>query len=487
MADMFVTKLNQVYAQVQCDQGIAMELYEHFTYMVPGYQWSPKFKFGSWDGKIREFKRGNNTIRAGLYSELKKFATERDYSFTDDGSFGYSEFSEKEALEFIGTIGLPNEYQVRDYQLKAFVGAVREGRCIRISPTASGKSLIIYMLFRFYQELHGEQQLIIVPTKGLVAQMAGDFRDYGYRGDIYQIEGGVSKNTNCDCTISTWQSIYKEQKSWFDRFTTIIGDEVHLFAANSLTGIMDKSFNARYRFGFTGTLQDSKTSEMCLIGMFGKIHKVISTHELMEQGHVANLKIKGLLLKYPEHVRNKLKKMSYPDEMEYIRRSPERARFIKNLVLSLKGNSLVLFIGNEYGKALFEMVKAAAPDRPIFYCDGGTDTENREFMRKIIEEHDDAIIFGSRGTMSTGSNTKSLHNVIFASPLKSKVSNLQSIGRGLRKSATKFAVVLYDIADDLHHKSWMNHTLGHFKERVKVYLAEKFKFKLYEIDLVVKE
>lgn len=484
MSDMHVKKLNNVWAQVECDQGIAMELYEHFTYMVEGYQWSPKFKYGQWDGAIREFKRTNNTIRAGLYDDLKKFAEARDYSFSDDGSFGFTEYSIAEANEFIESLDLPAPYnEVRDYQIKAFVGAIREGRCIRISPTASGKSLIIYLLARFY----GLKTLIIVPTKGLVAQMASDFQEYGYKEEVHKIQAGEKKVSRHKITVSTWQSIYKETKSYFDMYDVIIGDEVHLFAANSLTGIMDKCFNAEFRFGFTGTLDETKCNEMCLRGMFGKIHKVISTHELMEQGHVAELKIKGILLKYPDHVRNKLKKMEYKDEMKFIATCPERNRFLKNLILSLKGNTLVLFRGNEFGKHIYQLVKDAAPDRNVFYSDGGTDTDDREYIRKIIEEYDDAIIFGSRGTMSTGSNTKSLHNVVFATPVKSKISNLQSIGRGLRKSATKFAVVLYDIADDLHYKSWMNHTIGHFKARVTTYLQEKFKFKLYEIDLVVKE
>jgi superfamily II DNA or RNA helicase len=485
MADMFIRKIDAVNAQVQCDSGIAHELYEHFTYMVPGYQWSPKFKYGSWDGKIHEFSMRTNTIRAGLYNELRQFAEARDYSFEDDGSFGYTEFSIAEAWDFINSLDLPPPYnEVRDYQVKAFVTCIREGRDIQISPTASGKSLIIYLVARYYNM----KTLIIVPTKGLVAQMASDFEDYGYRKPIHKIQGGVSKNSDHLFTVSTWQSLYKDSPEYFNQYEVIIGDEVHLFAANSLRGIMDKAKYAHNRFGFTGTLDDSKTNEMCLTGMFGKVHKVITTKELMDQKHVADLKIKGLLLKYPEHVRARLKKMTYHQEIEYLITSPERNRFIRNLVLSLKGNTLVLFRHTAHGKFMFETVKKAVGDsRPVFYSDGGTDTDEREFIRKVIEEHDNAIIFGSRGTMSTGSNTKSLHNIVFASPTKSKISNLQSIGRGLRKSATKFAVVLYDIADDLHWKGWLNHTLNHFKERVQTYLKEKFKFKLYEIDLVVKE
>jgi superfamily II DNA or RNA helicase len=253
---------------------------------------------------------------------------------------------------------------------------------------------------------------------------------------------------------------------------------------------MDKSKNAQYRFGFTGTLSGSKTHETCLIGLFGKIHQVTTTVELMEQGHIADFKIKGLLLKYPEHVRSANKKLTYQEEVKFLITCPERNRFIRNLIISLKGNTLVLFRHIEHGKFMFEETKkklGSDSKRKVFYIAGSSDADEREAVRKIIEIETDAIIFGSRGTMSTGSNTKSLHNLVFASPSKSKISTLQSIGRSLRKSKTKEAAILYDIADDLHWKSKLNYTLDHFKERVKIYMQEKFKFKLYEIDLTVKE
>jgi superfamily II DNA or RNA helicase len=249
---------------------------------------------------------------------------------------------------------------------------------------------------------------------------------------------------------------------------------------------MDKAYNAAHRHGFTGTLADSKTNEMCLEGMFGKIHQVVTTSELMEQGHVAQLKIKGLILKYPDHVRKKMKRVKYPDEVKFLVTCEARNRFIKNLVLSLPQNTMVMFHHIEHGKYMFEQVKKET-NRPVYYIAGGTDTEERERVRKILEVEDNAIIFGSRGTMSTGSNTKSLHNIIFASPTKSKIQTLQSIGRGLRKTELKTKVTLFDIADDLHCPGWTNYVLSHFKERVKIYLSESFDFKLYEIDLVVKQ
>lgn len=481
MSDIFIRRQNHVHAKIECDEGISMELAEEFTYFAEGYMWSPKFKYGQWDGKIREFNRRNNTMRIGLHHKLREWAGKNGYTVEDDGTFGYTEFSVEEAHDFINDLALPHPYNnVRDYQIKGFVGAVRENRCIRILPTASGKSLVIYLLARYY----GLKTLIIVPTKGLVSQMASDFEEYGYDRPIHQITGGVTKFGKCDITISTWQSLYKERPDYFDQYEVIIGDEVHLFAANSLTGIMDKARNAAYRFGFTGTLNGSKTNETCLTGMFGKVHKVVSTAELIEQKHIAELKIKIILLKYSEAVRNTLKKMTYQKEISWLISYPPRNRFIRNLALSLKGNTLILFTIVDHGKYLHEIItKKAEEGRNVYFIAGETDVDDREIIRKILETEDNAIVVASKGTTSTGSNTKKLHNIIFVHPSKSKIQNLQSIGRGLRKTEGKESATLYDLGDDLHYKSWKNHTLNHLMERVKIYIQEKFPYKIYEIDL----
>jgi superfamily II DNA or RNA helicase len=122
-------------------------------------------------------------------------------------------------------------------------------------------------------------------------------------------------------------------------------------------------------------------------------------------------------------------------------------------------------------------------DRKVFFVSGETDVDIREGIRKIVESETQAIIVASFGTFSTGINIRNLHNIIFASPSKSRIRNLQSIGRGLRKSDTKDAATLFDIADDMRHKKHENYTLKHFAERIKLYGEEKFKFKVYKIEL----
>jgi superfamily II DNA or RNA helicase len=171
--------------------------------------------------------------------------------------------------------------------------------------------------------------------------------------------------------------------------------------------------------------------------------------------------------------------------MDWLVTNEKRNKFIRNLAVTSKGNTLVLFqFVEKHGKVLYDLIKNKVHEgRRVFFVYGGTDVTDREAVRHICEKEDDAIIIASYGTFSTGINIPSIENVIFASPSKSKIRNLQSIGRGLRLKDGKTACNLYDIADNLQWKSWKNHTLNHAAERYKTYTEEQFKLKLIEIEL----
>lgn len=477
MESVYVEKLNETNARVRADAGILQEMSEYFTFTVPGAKFMPAVRNRVWDGKIRLLNSMTGIIYAGLTQHIQKFCKDREYKCDLADSFVDEEFSIKEAEDFIKTLDLP--FPVRDYQLDAFVHSVRSKRAVLLSPTASGKSLIIYLLTRYYNA----NTLIIVPTVSLVLQLATDFASYGYRDtdNIHTISAGVDKSSNSKITISTWQSIYKLPKEYFSKFDVVIGDEAHLFKAKSLTSILEKLTDCGYRFGFTGTLDGSQTHKLVLEGLFGAVRKVTTTAELMEQKHVADFKIKAIILKYPDEIKKQLKGATYQDEIDYIVRNNARNKFIKNLTLSLNGNILILYnYVEKHGKVLYDMI---SPEREAHFVHGGVDGEERENIRALIETSDNSVIVASYGTFSTGINIKNLHNVIFASPSKSRVRNLQSIGRGLRMSETKTSATLYDIADDISWKSKQNHTLSHFIERVKIYDEEKFSYKIYTVGL----
>jgi superfamily II DNA or RNA helicase len=340
---------------------------------------------------------------------------------------------------------------------------------------------MIYSIVRYYVEKE-QNILIVVPTTSLVEQMYKDFADYGW--DVgsfcHKIYAGKERETDSQVIITTWQSIYKLPKQYFSRFNVVVGDEAHNFKSKSLVSIMTKLFDVKYRFGFTGTLDGTQTHKWVLEGLFGPSYKIIKTDELMKKGHVATLDINILLLK---HSPNKFE--TFEDEVQYIINHEKRNKFIRNLALDLKGNTLILFSRVEgHGQPLYELINnSKTENRQVFFVHGGVNTEDREKVREITEKENNAIIVASYGTFSTGINIRNLHNVIFASPSKSRIRNLQSIGRVLRKSDNKTKATLYDIADDISYKSRKNYTLNHLIERIKIYNEENFNYDIVNIPL----
>lgn len=481
MTDIRIEKHNEVYSRILTDDmGILQELSDYFTFFVPGYKFMPAYKAKAWDGKVRLFNPMNKTLYAGLNLYVESFAKERSYIVEYDYDNSAKNFSLIEAKKYLEEQKFT--LQPRDYQIEAFVHAIRYSRGLFLSPTASGKSFIIYMILRW----HLSPTLIIVPTTTLVHQMASDFADYGFNSDKYchKIYAGQEKETCKPVIITTWQSIYKQPKSWFDQFDVVVGDEAHLFKSKSLTNIMTKLENCEYRYGFTGTLDGTKTHKLVLEGLFGPVKQVTTTKKLMDEKHLADFKIKIIVLKYSNQSRKDLAGLTYQNEMDFLVAHDARNKFIKNLTLSLEGNTLLLFqYVDKHGKLLYNLINDEVKDRHVFFVHGGVKGDERDEIRHIVEKENDAIIIASYGTFSTGVNIKNLHSVIFASPSKSKIRNLQSIGRGLRKSDTKESAVLYDIADDLTWRKKMNFTMKHLMERVSVYDEEKFEYKHYTVSI----
>jgi len=487
-----VEKLDQVYMRVFGDASVEQELADFFTYEYPGARFTPQYKARLWDGKVRLYDQIRKTIYIGLYQYIEKFCERNDYTLEQKGDSVYvnNNITYESTEQFLKELNLPSKIETRDYQIDAIQKALNDERTLLLSPTGSGKSLIIYSIMRHHIS-EGRKCVLIVPTTSLVEQMYSDFEDYSsdnkwsVKRHCQKLYSGFPKEFTGDVLITTWQSIYLQPKSWFKQFNVIFGDEAHQFKAKSLTSTMEKMDNIRYRVGTTGTLDNKKIHQLVLEGIFGPVHKVTSTKALMDSGRLTNLNITCLILKYSEEIRKERKNKTYQEEMDLLVTNEKRNRFIRNLAIASKGNTLVLFqYVEKHGKILYEMIKEKVhKDRKVFFVYGGTETADREAIRHITEGEEDAIIIASYGTFSTGINIPSIENVIFASPSKSKIRNLQSIGRGLRLKNGKTSCKLFDIADDLHWKSWKNHTLNHAAERYKTYAEEEFKVKLVEVNL----
>jgi superfamily II DNA or RNA helicase len=478
---LIITKVDEVYMRIESEPVIRQELHDFFSFAVPNAKFTPAFKSRMWDGRINLFNTMTKELYLGLLPYVEHFASEREYEieYTDDISL-QENLSLDEGKDFIKNLKL--KLTPRDYQTDAFVHCIRNNRALIVSPTASGKSFIIYLLAEYYQK----KTLLIVPTTSLVHQMRSDFIDYGmHPDDIHIIMGGEEKTTDRPIVISTWQSIYKMPKKYFQDYDVVFGDECHQFKAKSLTSIMTKLVGCKYRFGFTGTLDGTETNKLVLEGLFGKAKQFVKTKELIDADHLSAFKIKCLVLKHTDEEKKLVSKMNYQDEIDYIVSHGRRNKFIRNLTVSLNGNTLCLFqYVDKHGKILYDMISnKTEEERKVFFVYGGTDAETRENIRAITEKESNAIIVASYGTFSTGINIRNLHNIIFASPTKSRIRNLQSIGRGLRKGDAKDKAVLFDISDDLRHKTKINYTLNHFAERVKIYNSEEFEYRIYNINL----
>ena len=480
---MHISKKNEVNLIVEnLEPHEKEELSSFFTFEVPGFKFMPMYRNRMWDGKIRLFSPASGEIYVGLLPYVKKFCDSNRITYIiEEGVENDKLVDRKSAGGFIKSLKPKSQgksLKIRDYQIDAVAHAIARDRALLVSPTASGKSLIIYSLVRYYHMM-GLKTLILVPTTSLVEQMYTDFQDYGWSSGTYcqKVYQGHDRKVTKDVVISTWQSLYKMPKSYFNDFGCVVGDEAHMFKAKSLTGIMTKLHQCKYRFGLTGTLDGTQTHQLVLEGLFGAVEKVVTTKELIDKSTLADLKIKCIILKH----NNIREKMTYAEELEFLVTNEKRTDFVVNLLRHLNGNTLCLYqLVEKHGKILNDKMKGS---ENVYFVYGGTATSEREEIRGLVEKHTKSTTIASYGTFSTGINIRNIHNIVLASPSKSKIRVLQSIGRGLRQSGTKDSVLVYDIADDISYNERRNFTLNHFQERISIYNEEQFNYDISKVKL----
>ena len=489
MSDVVISKKNEVFIKLECDPHILYELAPYFTFTVESAKFMPQYRGKRWDGEIKLLSTATGEIYTGLLDKVIAKIKNHGYTyeFRDNKYYGLPfEINDEITPEGVsGYMTHISNLSPYDYQVNAVYECLRYNRKTIISATSSGKSYMIYSIVRYYAT-KGFKILVVFPTTSLIHQMFKDWSEYGWdpENHCHMIYYGQEKDTNSPITLSTWQSIHKLDKSFFENYDCVIVDECHGCKSKSLIDIMKKSHNAKYRFGFTGTLsnggKDSQTHEWVISGLFGPSYKAVGTKELIEKGRASQLDIHCLVLKH-----NPQKFDKYEDEIQFLITNEKRNNFIKNLALDIKGNTLILFSRVEtHGLPLYELINNGSDDnRKVFFVHGGVDVQEREQVREITERENNAIIVASYGVFSTGISIKNLHNVIFASPSKSRIRNLQSIGRVLRKGNNKDKATLYDISDDCTYNSRKNYTLNHFIERVKIYTEEDFNYEIITINL----
>ena len=487
MDTLHIKKLSEVWARIDTEPHVAQELSSHFEFDVPGAKFSPQFKNRVWDGKCRMYSLFTKQIYLGLIPYVIQWAKEREYAVVGDENIRLEPRSLDHVRfdEFIKTADLPDGLIPRDYQIDAVQHAIKNERCVLLSPTGSGKSLIIYLIARWHLATGAKRVLVVVPTIGLVNQMRSDFMDYGCPGEaVHRIMGGESKKFQTPIVCSTWQSIYKMPKSFFDQFDVVMGDEAHLFKAKSLTAIMERMPACKYRYGFTGTLDGKNISKLTLEGCFGAVHRVTTTAKLIEAGSLSDISIKCIAVQYSDADRAAARKLDYQGEVKFLVEHKGRNKMIVQLASALQGNTLLLFnYVDSHAKIVYEMLREKFGER-VHLVVGEVDAATREEIRKWVISSNDNIIVASSGTMSTGTNIPNLNNAISCAPGgKSTVRILQSIGRILRRAEGKEHALWFDIVDDLRHKSHQNHSVKHFEERAKIYSSEKLPWSVSKYEL----
>ena len=509
-----IEKLDETFIKVFCDEEFANTLVDRFTFEVEGARFHPKVKQRLWDGKIRLFNKRTKTIYRGLLSKIISMCNDFGYDYELDNNIKTLSDENLDFLdEFLDSLKIASKnkpIELRKYQKNAIINAITNVRGVFISPTASGKSAIIYSIVMYMTKVLGLKGLIIVPSTTLVEQMRSDFIDYSgmnpeldLDSDTHIIYSGKDKSTDKPITISTWQSLFRLKPEFFEKYDFIVGDECHKFKAEHLRSITEKCINATYRFGFTGTLDGSPTNKMVLEGLFGNVNIVTSYSEMMENHQIPDVIIKCLILKhseYPAYRKQHLKerreknlgeedgKSKYQSEIEFIVNNETRNKFITKIATSQKNNILILVSRIDHANTLYDMISnhPKMEGRKTFLMIGSTATGKRETMRNDMEYESNAVLIGTYGVLSTGVNIKNIHSVVFASPSgKSRVNALQSLGRALRLHESKTKVVLYDIADDLRvgKTNSNNYVLNHLTDRIKIYSSEKLDYELLNLEI----
>jgi len=500
-------KVDEVYispSKITIEQ--QLELGEEFSCKAKDFWFHPKFRTGEWSGELKYYNRNTNQFPIGLLPQFIRFCKKFNYNykFNFDISELKCEIDDDDVDKLYKSI-FKKGYIPRDYQDYAIKKALRNKRGIIEHPTASGKSLVLYTLIRFILATTEKKVLLVVPSINLVKQMFSDFVDYGWSScESYAtlIYGAAKKRDwNKPIIISTWQSIHKKSPEFFRDFGMVIIDETHGAKAASLKSILEKSSNADYRIGLTGSLQDiniknEKADFLTISGYLGPVIAKEKTSDLIDKGFLSDIMVANIFIKYPKDIVDltKYESYSYVEEVDIIQSYANRNKILDYIINHSKKDNNILILCHEIEDHLLvvkDYIENHFEDWNLHIIYGKTTANQREKIRNEMRGKGGNILLASYGTLSTGVNIPRLHQVVFYSSYKSKIKVLQSIGRGLRKHESKSKLILWDIVDDLTYKTYRagkeilhkNYVYSHWLKRLSYYKKQGFKFVNKQIDL----
>ena len=467
------------------DKGIRMTIHTHFTYDEPGFV---KNKWTKWDGRVNLFKLRGDLLPYGCLSMLIDLCTQNGWTFQLDDAFkaDITKVTREQLAKWVKTLDLRSDgvpIEPYDYQIDALYLSIKFNRLVILAATSAGKSLIAYMLTRYYEMLYnkdGKKILILVPSQMLVDQMYNDFVDYsshnGWRVDqnAHTIIGGKPKTARKMVYISTWQSIYKEDPEYFTVFGRVINDETHLASGASITAIMNNCVNAYQRVGMTGTLKNEKIHPILVMSLFGHIKRVVTSKQLIDAGRATELAVKMFQLDYDKEERDYISKCKYQDEITFLIEHAYRNKVIASLAATASGNTLIMLDRIEHIDTIKNLLDGMTHNKKVYVITGDVKRDERASIKAVAEAESDIIVIGTPGCVSTGLSIKRLKNLIMGHPSKSVIRVLQSIGRLLRLHADKSFALVYDFVDNLSTDDTINFSLKHASERLLIYKEDQF-------------
>lgn len=475
----YIKKYNNNYHELICNNKDALRLIKkHFT--------ASKLIFENRKPKTISicFLYKDRFLPCGLFNDLIDCLENNNIQFNVDPDFEPVNNINKEKL-YKSFESYHLSQTLTEYQKETVYLCLKDKRKLILSPTSSGKSMIIFLTCMSYLSMKEENKkiVIIVPSITLVNQMYFDFKDYlkNTRIDISKYmdrRGGSNKEEfTKNILVTTWQSLQNEKPAFLKQFGMVIYDEVHSSKALVSKNIIEKTI-APYRIGLTGTLanEDDELSELTIKGLFGEIYIATSYQELLELEFVTPMEIRSIILNH----KNK-SKMTYLEEKKYISEDQRRIKIINNIVNKSTGNTLLLFNTIEYGRKLLAEISKS---KKCYYIDGSVSGKEREEIRQKLEKENGCVLVASFATVGTGFSVRNIHNVIFGESRKSRISVIQAIGRGIRKSNNKDIVYIYDICDYINYYDRPSYSYTHYKKRKKYYNDYGYPFKEITLDLM---
>jgi len=477
------------------------------TRKIHNYFFHPLVKKKHWDGAICFVdKRGPLwKVPIGLWSEVfdigEKYKIDVDIVGLDQ--IIENDLTLEQFTEWTNEFFADKELKPRDYQIEAAWRIIKfRYSCLEIA-TSSGKTLIAFIVLAYLKRIKQVNKfLMIVPNTTLILQGSEDFESYGLKKldncEIQLIHGGNKNKISSGLMIGTYQSLVKQDESFFDGVEAVFVDESHQSHSKSIKEVVSKCRGSKYRFGLSGTLTNRNTAEHLTIQQYlGPLVMEISPKFLFDNNYATPVSIKIVKMNWlSDDLKEKLYDLRtnkqdlegseiFNVEKKLVISSDKRINYIVDFISKISKNSLVLFqsVGEGYGKRMYDMLREIQADKEIFYVDGDTEPERRDFYKGKMEEGTNKVLVASFGTLSTGVSVKNIHNIFLTESYKSEVLIKQSLGRGMRLYEGKEKVNVIDFVDDFTWKTSANYLIKHSNERIEIYKREKFEYKVYEVTL----